>query len=195
MNNIYYLVEVTLILLWFVRVLFWKICSKKYFDCNYIEIFLFYFIWLINCFWAIADIWRHYLYYFVHLAFPIVLSLPILAKISRITLLSLLFFLMFLSLYFSKLTIIVILNLSCVSIILTRIVEFSLKSRNYRQRVPVYVAVLAVLIVTQLIFLTSYVKVNWYDSLFVDYFLYFTQFVYLSTIIIGHVYLRRFIVN
>jgi hypothetical protein len=195
MKNVYYIVELTLILFWFGRILLWKIIGNKFFNFNHIEIFLFYLIWLINCIWAFTGIWRHHLFYFVHSAFPIVLSFPIIIKCRTNFSLCLLIFLILLSLYFTNFIVILILNVACISVILNRIVEFSLKSRNLRQRVPLYVSVLAVLIITQLVFLANYVKVNWYDSRLVDYFLFLTQFVCLTSILISHVYLRRFIVN
>lgn len=76
-----------------------------------------------------------------------------------------------------------------------RIYKFTLKSHVFREKIPVYISILAALIIAQFIYLMNEIQVDWHASKLVDYFLYLTQVVYLSTIILGHVYLRRFIVN
>lgn len=73
--------------------------------------------------------------------------------------------------------------------------QLSMKSKNERNKIPVYFIMLIVLIVTQLIYLMGYFKLNWYESHLVSYFLFSVNFIYLFSIAIGHVYLRRFIID
>jgi len=141
------------------------------------------------------NIGHEYLYNFFHCSFAIILPLSVIWKRTGIEKYIVLILLVALNLYFVNLYFIVISNLLMFVYMANRIVGFTLKSSYFREKVPVYLSILIFLIFTQLIYLISHIKMDWKNSQLVDYFLFATQFIYLSTFIIGHVYLRRFIVN
>jgi hypothetical protein len=149
----------------------------------------------VNNIWFQLNILDTHFNNFFHCSFAIVLPLSVIWKRASIEKYIILILLVALNLYYINLYFIVISNLLLFVFMAHRIVDFTLKSRYFREKVPVYISILIFLIFTQLIYLISHIKLDWKNSQLVDYFLFATQFIYLTTFIIGHVYLRRFIVG
>lgn len=187
--------EFILLLSYFVRLIYCRVKLTLLFDTRFIEAPVFFLIILLNNIWSKLNIGHEYLYNFFHCSFAIVLPLSVIWKRTGIEKYIVLILLVTLNLYFVNLYFIVISNLLLFVYMANRIVGFTLKSSYFREKVPVYLSILIFLIFTQLIYLISHIKMDWKNSQLVDYFLFATQFIYLTTFIIGHVYLRRFIVN
>jgi hypothetical protein len=195
MVDYYDLIELLLLMALFLRIGFYKWKYNTDFDFKFVDVLFFSFICLIGSIWLMLNIGHEYLYNFFHCSFAIVLPLSIIWKRPGIEKYIVLILLVALNLYFVNLYFIVISNLLLFVYMANRIVGFTLKSSYFREKVPVYLSILIFLIFTQLIYLISHMKMDWKNSQLVDYFLFATQFIYLTTFIIGHVYLRRFIVN
>jgi hypothetical protein len=195
MNHLYFFIEFTLLSLYPIRFFWYKYSLRKHWNRRFYDILFYYLIFFTNACAGTFKICQNIFFNYLHCSLPVVLSVIIVRqRISVLTLLILVSF-VYLNLAIVQFEFIVTTYLILILLIVNKAYRFSLMSKYYRSTLSVYGSIICSIIITQLIFLTSYVKVNWYDSLFVDYFLYLTQFVYLSTIIIGHVYLRRFIVN
>lgn len=193
--GLYVLIELLLLLSYCVRLVLFKINYQSFFDSTFVDVSCFFLICLVNNIWFQLDSASTYFYNFFHCSFAIVLPLSIIWKRPGIEKYIVLILLVALNLYFVNLYFIVISNLLLFVYMANRIVGFTLKSSYFREKVPVYLSILIFLIFTQLIYLISHIKMDWKNSQLVDYFLFATQIIYLTTFIIGHVYLRRFIVN
>jgi hypothetical protein len=193
--RLYVLIELLLLVSFFIRLIVYKINHRSFFDSTFVDVSYFFLICLVNNIWLQLDIASTYFYNFFHCSFAIVLPLSIIWKKAGIEKSIFLIFLVALNLYFMNLVFIVVSNLLLFVFLAHRIVSFTLKSRYFRKKVPVYVSIMFFLIFTQLIYLISHVKLDWKNSQLVGYFLFAAQFIYLTTFIIGHVYLRRFIVD
>jgi hypothetical protein len=195
MIDLYDSTELLLLSSFFVRLGFYKLKSQRDFDLKFLDMIIFFLICLIANLWIQLNIVREYVYNFFHCSFAIALPISIIWKKAGLEKPILLIFVVALNLYFENLYFIVASNLLLFVFLAHRIVGFTLKSRYFREKVPVYVSILIFLIFTQLIYLISHIKLDWKNSQLVDYFLFATQFIYLTTFIIGHVYLRRFIID
>ncbi|MEY2792291.1 MAG: hypothetical protein RJA76_283 [Bacteroidota bacterium] len=193
--RLYVFIELLLLVSYFIRLIVYKISHRSFFDLKFSDVSFFFLICLLNDFWFQLNIASAYVYNFFHCSFAIVLPLSVIWKRTGIEKYILLILMVALNLYFVNLYFIVISNLLLFVYMANRIVGFTLKSSYFREKVPVYLSILIFLIFTQLIYLISHMKMDWKNSQLVDYFLFATQFIYLTTFIIGHVYLRRFIVN
>jgi hypothetical protein len=195
MIDLYDSTELLLLSSFFVRLGFYKLKSQRDFDLKFLDMIIFFLICLIANLWIQLNIVREYVYNFFHCSFAITLPLSIIWKKAGLEKPILLIFLVALNLYFENSYFIVVSNLLLFVFLAHRIVSFTLKSRYFREKVPVYISILIFLIFTQLIYLISHIKLDWKNSQLVDFFLFATQFIYLTTFIIGHVYLRRFIID
>jgi hypothetical protein len=193
--RLYVLIELLLLLSYFVRLILFKINYQSFFDSTFVDVSYFFLICLVNNIWFQLDIASTYFYNFFHCSFAITLPLSIIWKKAGLEKPILLIFLVALNLYFENLYFIVVSNLLLFVFLAHRIVSFTLKSRYFREKVPVYGPILFFLIFTQLIYLISHVKLDWKNSQILGYFLFAAQFIYLTTFIMGHVYLRRFIID
>ena len=193
MFGIYYILELSLLTLLSVRIILLKFQKNLISATNHFE--LFFFVCTINQIWGNIDYKNVYFYYFFHCTMPLVLSLSILSDKINYRYMFLLLLLVLLSLYCQNVKFNIAIYLLSILLVMHRLIFCALNSKKNRDKVPLYIAVWCVLFLSNLIFLMNHTKVDWHESKFVDYFLYVTQFVYLSTIILGHVYLRRFIVN
>ncbi len=195
MNDLYHLIESLLLVLLLFRTFYQVIPNSKRFNQSFVEILYFFVICLINQIWGYINPSSEYFFYFVHCAFPVVLPLSILNRNSKP--LFLLFFavIVFLNLQIRDCRIIVITYLVCLIVLSNRIVAFALLSKKYRQILPIYIAILFLIVLTNLTYLLGYFKMDWAHSQLINYFSVTIKFVYLSTIILGHVYFRRFIFN
>ena len=187
--------ELLLLLSYFGRLIYCKMKLTLSVDTRFIEVPAFFLILLLNNIWSKLNIGHEYLYNFFHCSFAIVLPLSVIWKRAVIEKYIIAMLLVALNLYFMNLYFIIISNLLLFIFMAHRIVSFTLKPRYFREKIPVYVSILVFLMFTQLIFLISHIKLEWKNSQLVGYFLFVTQFIYLTTFIIGHVYLRRFIVD
>jgi hypothetical protein len=195
MRNLYHCFEFSLILLILFRI-FWEVNrNDKHFDFRFLEVFLYYLIIFLNYvfFWLKLD--NRFAFYFVHCCFPVALSAVVVKKHVDVSFFLFLGVLIILNNLLLNYGFIILSYLFLFFIMSNRIYKFSMMSKNFREKIPVYVSILAVLIISHLIFLMSIVKVDWHASRPLDYFLFLTQFIFLSSIIIGHVHLRRFIVD
>ena len=195
MVDYYDIIELLLLSSLFVRIGLYKWSCKSDFDFKFIDVLFFSIICLVGSVWLRLNIGHEYLYNFFHCSFAIVLPLSVIWKRAVIEKYTIAMLLVALNLYFMNLYFIIISNLLLFIFMAHRIVSFTLKPRYFREKIPVYVSILVFLIFTQLIFLISHIKLEWKNSQLVGYFLFVTQFIYLTTFIIGHVYLRRFIVD
>jgi hypothetical protein len=195
MTDFYFWLELVLLFIIHIRIVNYKYNHRKQFDPRFKDVFYFSCICFINVIWVFLNIGHEYLYNYFHCSFAIVLPLSVIWKRTGIEKYIVLILMVALNLYFVNLYFIVISNLLLFVYMANRIVGFTLKSSYFREKVPVYLSILIFLIFTQLIYLISHIKMDWKNSQLVDYFLFATQFIYLTTFIIGHVYLRRFIVN
>jgi hypothetical protein len=195
MAYFYFWLELFLLFVLHLRVITYSYCHRQHFDERFKDVLCFYFICFLNVIWVLLDIEHEYLYNFFHCSFAIVLPLSVIWKRAGIEKYIIWILLVALNLYFMNLYFIVISNLLLFVFMANRIVSFTLKSRYFREKVLVYVSILIFLIFTQLIYLISHIRLDWKNSQLVDYFLFVTYFIYLTTFIISHVYLRRFIVD
>jgi len=195
LNQWYLHTEVVLLFCYVIRISWVWFSRAGNLDSSFVEVYTLYLICLANDALVYMDACSIILINFLHCAFPVFLIAMIYFKNLRwwSFVFSLILFLFIL--YFHDARIIVTTYLLLFIVFSRRIYQFSISSKRYREKVPVYCSILILLVITHLIFLMNNTKVDWHESKFVDYFLYVTQFVYLSTIILGHVYLRRFIVN
>jgi hypothetical protein len=193
--SLYVSIELLLLFSYFARLFFLKINNQSFFDSRFADVSCFFLICLVNNIWFQLNILDTHFNNFFHCSFAIVLPLSVIWKRASIEKYIILILLVALNLYYINLYFIVISNLLLFVFMAHRIVDFTLKSRYFREKVPVYISILIFLIFTQLIYLVSHIKLDWKNSQLVDYFLFATQFIYLTTFIIGHVYLRRFIVG
>lgn len=191
----YDFIELLFLLLYFGRLVYSKMKLTSSVDARFIEVPVFFVILLLNNIWSKLNIGHEYLYNFFHCSFAIVLPLSVIWKRAVIEKYIMAILLVALNLHFMNLYFIIISNLFLFIFMAHRIVSFTLKPRYFREKIPVYVSILVFLIFTQLIYLISHVKLDWKNSQLVGYFLFVTQLIYLTTFIIGHVYLRRFIVD
>lgn len=195
MKNLYIYIEFSLVLLIFIRV-FWEVNrNDKHFDFRFLEVFLFYVIIFLNDVFICLKLDNRFAFYFIHCSFPVALSAVVLKKHFNVSFFMFLGVLVILNNLLLNYGFIILSYLFLFFIMSNRIYKFSMMSKNFREKIPVYVSILAVLIISHLIFLMSIVKVDWHASRPLDYFLFLTQFIFLSSIIIGHVHLRRFIVD
>lgn len=193
MDDIYFGFEMTLLTLLVARISLLKFREHWSFDSNEIE--LFFLICFVNQVWGYFNDDNVYFLHFFHCVAPVVLTLSILKSNVKLIFRFSLLLLVSLNLYFHNLYLIIFSYLFCFVLLVNRAVRFSLKSKNYREVVPLYIAILCLLLLTNLIYLLGFVKMDWTHSQLIHYFSFTIKFVYLSTIILGHVYLRRFIVN
>jgi hypothetical protein len=195
MNDLYHLIESLLLVLLLFRTFYQVTPNSKRFNQSFVEILYFFVICLINHIWGYINPSSEYFFYFVHCAFPVVLPLSILNRNFKPLFLLFLAVIVFLNLQIRDYRIIVITYLLCLIVLSNRIVAFALLSKKYRQILPIYIAILFLIVLTNLTYLLGYFKMDWTHSQLIHYFSFIIKFVYLSTIILGHVYLRRFIVN
>lgn len=195
MTDYYFWLELFLLFVILLRVIYYKFSHRQHFDKRFKDVLYFNLICLLNVIWVFLNIGHEYLDNFFHCSFAIVMPLSIIWKKAGCEKPILLILLVALNLYFMNLFFIVVSNLLLFVFLAHRIVSFTLKSRYFRKKVPVYISIFIFLIFTQLIYLISHIKLDWKNSQLVDFFLFATQFIYLTTFIIGHVYLRRFIID
>ncbi len=193
MGGVYNILVLILLTLLSARIVITKFRQKGISSLGHLE--LFFFICLANQIWGAIDYKNVYFFYFFHCAMPIVLSLSIVSEKVKYGYLFFQFLLVLLNLYFHDVIFIVSTYFITMFLVMRQLVYFALNSKRNREKVPLYSAILGVIFLTQLIYLMNSAKVDWHGAQLVACFLYLTQFVYLSTIILGHVYLRRFIVN
>jgi hypothetical protein len=195
MNNLYHLIEFLLLVCLILRIIYYVTCKSMSFHLGFIELLYYFVICFINYVWGYCNLRSEYLFYFVHCTLPVVLPLSILNNTIKTRVLFGLLIVVFLNLLFRDVRIIVITYLVCLIVLSNRIVAFALLSKKYRQILPIYIAILFLIVLTNLTYLLGYFKMDWAHSQLINYFSGTIKFVYLSTIILGHVYLRRFIFN
>ncbi len=195
MNDLYHLIEFLLLVLLLFRTLYQVILKRKRFNQGFVEILYFFVICLMNHAWGYINPSSKYFFCFVHCAFPVVLPLVILNRNFKPWFLFCLIILVCLNLLISDVAVIVVTYMVALTVTTNRMFGFVLRSKNYRQNLPIYFAMLMVLAFTNFNYLLGYAKMDWSHSQFINYFSFIFKFVYFSTILLGHVFLRRFIVD
>jgi hypothetical protein len=191
MNDGYHDIELTLFCLLGLRLLF-EIFKKASINKRYIEVYFFYAIWVVNSIISLTNPEELWAFYFVHCTFPISISWLLLFKQRSITSYVILFLLLFLSNYLrSRILIDTSYLLTFLMLLIQIKKKFSLSKRN-RESIQIYASMIAVLIVTHLIFMFGYTGVDWSQSVYIDYFIYLANFTYLSSLILIHVQFRRY---
>ena len=190
MNEGYHVIELTLFCLLGLRILF-EIFNKSSINMRYIEVYVFYAIWAVNSFIALKNPEASWAFYFVHCTFPISISWLLFFKQRTIISYVTLVLLLLLSNYFRSRILIDTSYLLTYLILLIQIKkQFALSKRN-RASIPIYALMIAVLVVTHLIFMFGYTGVDWSRSIYIDYFIYLVNFIYLSSLILIHVQRRE----
>jgi len=195
MNDLYHLIEFLLLVLLFFRILYQVILKSKRFNQGFVEILYFFVICLINHSWGYINPSSEYFFYFVHCAFPVVLPLSILNRSFKPRFIFCLIILVCLNLLIRDVVVIVVTYMIALTVIANRMCGFVLRSKNHRKNLTIYFALLMLLVCTNFTYLLGYAKMDWSHSQFINYFSFIFKFVYFSTILLGHVFLRRFIVD
>ncbi len=191
---IYHLLEIIILTSFFLRILYFLLHGLKL-NRNSIEIFYFYSIWLINDLLAFCYFGNQFAFYFVHCTFPIAIFCSLVFRNKLFIQISLITVLVYFNYTFMNKYLIVITYLSALIFLLYKILTFLSKSRNERLKIPIYLSILVSIVFTQLIFLFGFGQLNWVNSVYIEYFLYTMRIIYFITLVLGHVYLRRFIIN
>lgn len=194
MSKFYLWLEFALVLLLEVRFLCFFVKHKKINSIKF-EFFGFYSVFLINGLLSYFLFGNNFAFYFPHCAFPLVLIWGLLFKNK-----SLLFYLSFvLILSFNVILknqmLISISYLISFSLILFKIYKLLKQSRRQRRKIIVYAMILITLIFSHLILLLGGAGLNWVESRLVDYFVVLLKLIFLTTILLGHVHFRRFIID
>jgi len=195
MNKIYHYFGFLLLILLVIRTLYYVSVKNETVSLGFKEVLLFFVLCLFNDIRGNLNPKSEYFFYFIHCAFPVVLPLSILNRNFKPLFILFVAVIVFLNLQIRDYRIIVITYLLCLIVLSNRIVALALLSKKYRQILPIYIAILFLIVLTNLTYLLGFVKMDWTHSQLIHYFSFTIKFVYISTIILGHVYLRRFIVN
>jgi hypothetical protein len=201
MRELYPFIELSMLTLYVIRLGWHKIILKNRLDRRFIEVYGFYVIMFFNALFFTLDlfnknwIYSNYAFNFIHCSLPIVLPFTMLHGKFTVPFFLFVVLLVILNIYFNNFGFIVLTYLILIVWLGFRIYKFSLMSQVYRSKVFVYLAMILMLIITQIIYICSNAKVNWYQSSLVDYLLYVTQFTILFVNIIGHISLRRFVIQ
>ena len=194
MIQFYQYLELTLLTLLFLRLGVAWIKGYRFKSKN-IEILLFFLIWFFQniIVWILPN--STLAFYFVHCSFPVVIFGAFIFK-SRSRILSLALILSIaLNLYFHNHIIIEITYLISYLLILIRITKLGVSGRKNRNVIPIYVTILIALILTHIIYMFGIVRVQWNESIYADYFLYFVIVNYLASLTLIHAQFSRFITD
>ena len=194
MREIYQYIEFILL-----SFLFFRTCISIY-KCShikdkYIPIFLFYTIWYIQSLltWIVPN--TTLTFYFVHCAFPIAITGALVSKNKNWKQYIFITTIILINFKLKNRYIIDISYLFTYFFILLQIHRLISSSNKNRSIIPVYGMMLSVLIMTHLIFLFGYVKVDWSHSLYSKYFVNSIIIIYLTSLSIIHVQFRRFVTH
>ncbi|CAI8155819.1 MAG: Uncharacterised protein [Flavobacteriales bacterium UBA4585] len=161
-------------------------------DNKQIEIFWFYFIWYTHSILTLIIPNTTLTFYFVHCTFPIILPGAMLFKARPFLLCLSIVTILFISLYFPNRKFIDLTYLLTYALILIRIYRLNSLNKRSRGFIPVYSLMLAVLVLTHLVFMFGYVKVDWSESIYTNYFAFLLIMTYLSSLTLIHVQFRRY---
>ena len=156
MNNLYHLIEFLLLVCLILRIIYYVTCKSMSFHLGFIELLYYFVICFINYVWGYCNLRSEYLFYFVHCTLPVVLPLSILNNTIKTRVLFGLLIVVFLNLLFRDVRIIVITYLVCLIVLSNRIVAFALLSKKYRQILPIYIAILFLIVLSNLTYLLGY---------------------------------------
>jgi hypothetical protein len=192
MTKIYQYLEFTLLTLLLIRFIVAYFRGFE-FDIRLIEIPLFYFIWYSQCIitWIIPN--TLFAFNFVHCTFPIVLSGVMLVKKQSLNSYVYILLVVILNIYFHNRRVIEITYILTYALVLIRMHRLNFLNKKSRELIPIYGVMLAVLIITHLIYMFGYVKINWSGSHYVNYFFYLVIITYLTSLSLIHVQFRRFL--
>lgn len=194
MKEIYHSIEITLFCILGLRILIQKF-NQSSFEKRYTEVYAFYAIWAGNSFLALANPEATWAFYFVHCTFPICISWLLLNKQRNIGSYLSLVSVLLLNNYLRNRILIDASYLVSYLIILLHIKKQIASSKRNRTFIPIYALMLAVLVVTHLIFMFGYTGLDWSQSIYIDYFIYLVNFIYLSSLTLIHVQFRRFLTH
>lgn len=191
---IYHILEIILLVSFFIRIFYFLSFGQK-FNRNNNDIFYFYAIWLINDLIAFFHFGNPIAFFFVHCSFPIAILISDVFKKNSILQTIVICISVYFNILFRNKYIIISTYILTFIFLLSKILFSLKKPKSERIKVDVYVCVLISLVFTHLIFLFGFGNFDWSKSVYVDYFLFTMRFIYLLTLTMGHVYLRRFIIN
>jgi hypothetical protein len=192
MTKIYQYIEFILLAILLVRIVL-AYSKGLRIDPKYIDILLFYSIWYTNNIltWIIPN--STLTFYFVHCTFPIFISGVMLFKARPLLFYVLIIAAVCLNLYFHNRQLIDLTYLLTYFLILLRILRLHTISKRNRGLIPIFSLMLAVLVLTHLVFMFGYLKVNWSESIYISYFIFLLILTYISSLILSHAHFRRFL--
>ena len=202
MRELYPFIEFSLLTLYVIRLGWHKMILKNQLDRRFLEVYGFYVIMFFNAFFFFTMdsfnknwIYYNYAFNFIHCSLPIVLPAIMLHGKFTVPFILFLVLLVILNIYVNHFGFIVLTYLILILWLGFRTCKFLLMSQVYRSKVFVYLSMIFMLVITQIIYICGNAEVDWYQSSLVDYLLYVTQFAILFVNIIGHIFLRRFVIQ
>jgi len=194
MSEIYQYIEFILLTFLFLRTCISVYYGSQINDKN-ISIFLFYLVWYFHTIltWIVPN--TILTFHFVHCTSPIAITGALISKTKNWKFYLFLLTIILINLTLKNRYIIVISYLFTYFFILLHINRLISSSNKNRGLVPAYGLMLSVLLMDNLIFFLGHMKVDWKDSLYIEYFINSIILIYLSSLSIIHVQFRRFLTH
>ncbi len=162
---------------------------------KYIPVFLFYATWYLHSVLTLIFGNTGLTFHFVHCTFPIAITGALISKNKNWKFYIIIITITLINIKLKNRYIIDISYLFTYFFILLQIHRLLSSSNKNRSIIPLYGMMLSVLIMTHLIFLFGYVKVDWSHSLYSKYFVNSIIIIYLTSLSIIHVQFRRFVTH
>lgn len=164
-------------------------------DATTFDVLFFYCIWLINDSLFFLGFKNKYMFNFVHSIFPVALTIPNILKKQYVFQAAIIITTVAINLLLINKYLVTISYLVCYIFLLKKILNYSRKSSKFRIKIPMYVPVLLTVVFTHLIFIIGHGNHDWANSIYLPSFLWLFRIILITSLMIGHIYLRKFFFN